>query len=924
LILKHDNLGSARRTRSLLRTSAGFLTALTLVGCGSTGSEDNAGNARAAVENAGRCEVVPPFVPNFEPELEWEWTGSPVLPTHRQVMMTPVVVDVSGDGVPDVLFNAFAGSNYTTNGVLRAISGADGSDLWTVTDPAHRVRGAASLAAGDIDNDGQVELCTIPESGAGILCFEHDGAFKFRTASSSNSWGGVSFADLDGDGTVELINGNSVFTHTGAIKWVGVDGLGGHGVGPIAIAADIDGDGKQEVVNDRAIYRHDGTLLCRNTSIGHGLAGVGNFDDDDAGEVVVVWSGRVSLLDSDCTLKWTQTIPGGGTGGAPNIADFDNDGQAEIGVAGAARYAVFETNGSLKWSSPTQDNSSNVTGSSTFDFEGDGKAEVIYGDELRLRIYDGATGAVRFNVPHSSGTTYENPVVVDVDADDNAEIVIASNNYGFPGVAGIRVFRDKRDGWVNTRRVWNQHAYSVTNVNEDGTIPTHPVANWRVPGLNTFRSNSQGDGSTSPFAASDLTVSEVRTDCVRATETLQLSARVDNLGDAAASAGLKVAFYAGNPASGGTLLGVATAADVLGAGGSTTVTLALHPAPGGVVDVYAVADDDGSGTGRETECNEANNAGHAPVDLTCVSNLPPVAVCRDVTVAADASCQGGASVDNGSHDPDGQPQPLSLSESPAGPFGLGSHAVTLTAFDGLESARCVGTVTVVDVTPPALTCPAAQVLECRNGGAVATYAAQATDNCGPAPTTCAPPSGSTFPLGQTPVTCSAADGAGNAASCDFSVTVRDTTAPVLGGEKGYTLWPPNHKYVTVTLEECAANAQDACAGELPLNQYGRITRVTSDEVEDANGNGDGRTCQDIRLEGAAAVQVRSEREGTSNGRVYTLHYTVTDASGNSANGTCRVSVPHDQSGRAAVDSGVKYCVGTGCPDGTSGGPLCQE
>jgi hypothetical protein len=826
---------------------SGLVTVLCLAACGTPPTEDNTGGTRAAVEAAGHCEVVPPFVPNFEPELKWEWTGSTVLPNHKQVMMTPVVVDVSGDGVPDVVFNAFAGRTYLSNGVLRAISGADGSDLWTVTDPAYRVRGASSIAAGDIDHDGKVELCTVPTNGTGIICFEHDGTFKFRTTVSTNYYGGPSFADLDGDGTVEILNGNVVFSNTGVLLWTGVDGMGGHSRGSISFAADIDGDGKQEVINDRAIYRHDGTLLCRNLQIGHGLAGVGNFDADPVGEVVVVWSGRVSLMDHDCSLLWTTSLPGGGNGGAPNIADFDNDGQVEIGVAGASRYSVFETDGSVKWSSATQDHSSHMTGSSTFDFEGDGKAEVVYADEVRLRIYDGATGMIRFDVPHSSGTAFENPVVVDVDGDDNAEIVIASNTWAFPGVAGIRVFRDKKDGWVNTRRIWNQHAYSVTNVNDDGTIPAHPRSNWRVPGLNTFRSNSQGHGSTSPFAASDLTASEVSSDCDRGTQTLRLRARVDNLGDAAASGGLKVAFYAGNPGSGGTLLGVSTVPTVLEASASTSVTLELHPAPGGLANVFAVADDDGTGTGRETECNEENNIGSARVNLTCVSNLPPVAVCRDVTVSADATCQGRASVDDGSYDPDNQPAPLSLSESPAGPFGLGSHPVTLTAFDGLESAQCVGTVTVVDTTPP-----------------------------------------------------------------------------VLGGEKGHSLWPPNHKYVTVSLEDCAANARDACHGELPLNQYGRITRVTSDEVEDDKGNGDGHTCQDILLTpGASSVQVRAEREGTSNGRVYTLHYTVTDSTGNSASGSCRVGVPHDQSGRAAVDGGVKYCVGSGCPEGTGSSPLCR-
>ena len=38
--------------------------------------------------------------------------------------------------------------------------------------------------------------------------------------------------------------------------------------------------------------------------------------------------------------------------------------------------------------------------------------EVVYADELFLRIYDGTTGSIRFQVAHSSGTTYENPVIV--------------------------------------------------------------------------------------------------------------------------------------------------------------------------------------------------------------------------------------------------------------------------------------------------------------------------------------------------------------------------------------------------------------------------------------------------------------------------------------------------------------------------------
>lgn len=601
------------------------LALIMLTACTGTVEDETPSHLSEAL--SGTCEVQPPFTPNFEPELEWEWTGSAILPEYNHVIMTPIVVDLDGNGVSDIVFNTSkhtGGGFISEPGVMRAIRGDGGQDLWTVSAPELQVRAGAQIAAGDIDGDGKVELCTIPASGQGIICFEHDGTFKFRGPGATNVWGGPSLADLDGDGSVEILNGNHVYSNTGTLKWVGSDGMVGipafGGVGPISFAADIDGDGTQEVINDRAVYRADGTLKCVNTQIGHGLAGVGNFDSDPQAEIAVVWSGRVSLLDDNCTLLWTAIHPGGGNGGAPNIADFDNDGQPEIGVAGASRYAVFEANGTLKWSSQTRDSSSNVTGSSTFDFEGDGKAEVVYADEVRLRIYDGATGTVRFEVPHSSCTAYENPVVADVDGDNNAEIVVAENSLcssiGVGPYKGIRVFRDKYDGWVNTRPIWNQHAYSVTNVNEDGTIPSNPASNWLVSGLNTFRSNSQGTGTTSPFAAADLVSSEVAAECTGTAGGLILSARVTNQGAAAASAGFKVAFFRGNPVSGGTLLGITTLSNVLPAGSSAITRLELNPAPGGTAEIFVVADH-GPGTGQELECREDNNTASAQMDLDC-------------------------------------------------------------------------------------------------------------------------------------------------------------------------------------------------------------------------------------------------------------------------------------------------------------------
>src|SRR5690606_9074743 len=114
----------------------------------------------------------------------------------------------------------------------------------------------------------------------------------------------------------------------------------------------------------------------------------------EAPEVAVVSSGQVRVQTLDGQVVFGPvTLPGAGNGGPPTIADFDGDSLPELASAGASAYSVFDpdctasprpggecasgvTTGVL-WSQRSQDQSSNVTGSSVFDFEGDGRAEVV-------------------------------------------------------------------------------------------------------------------------------------------------------------------------------------------------------------------------------------------------------------------------------------------------------------------------------------------------------------------------------------------------------------------------------------------------------------------------------------------------------------------------------------------------------------------
>ena len=143
------------------------------------------------------------------------------------------------------------------------------------------------------------------------------------------------------------------------------------------------------------------------------------------------------------------------------------------------------------------------------------------------------------------------------------------------------------------------------------------------------------------------------------------------------------------------------------------------------------------------------------------------------------------------------------------------------------------------------------------------------------------------------------------------------------------LWPPDHKYSTVTLADCIGSIRDACGGAVPITGHGRILRVTSDEPEDSGKGGDGHTCNDmvVALDGQS-VQLRAERMGGSNGkgpgRVYRIDYLAEDGRGNRTPGSCVVAVSHDRGQRAqAIDTCEQVKPGAYCdPIAPHDGAFC--
>lgn len=146
-----------------------------------------------------------------------------------------------------------------------------------------------------------------------------------------------------------------------------------------------------------------------------------------------------------------------------------------------------------------------------------------------------------------------------------------------------------------------------------------------------------------------------------------------------------------------------------------------------------------------------------------------------------------------------------------------------------------------------------------------------------------------LPLGTNVVEVIAVDSAGNAVSCSTSIVVRDTTPPVIvsAAAQPATLWPPNHKLVPVTVR---AEVTDTCSATT-----WKILRVSSNEA--VNGHGDGNTGPDWVITGDHTLNLRAERAGTGNGRVYSIVIQAKDAAGNvSATKVVTVSVPKSQGG----------------------------
>ena len=620
------------------------------------------------------CEFIPEFE-DVDVMLEWSYEAD-------EVISIPVVADIDGDGVPEVVVNITQQDGLSwPGGNIVVLDGQTGAvELEVPHNPAgdsYGAHGRSTIGLTDVSGDGLPDIiyASRPETGgsrivaidsAGTLLWtSHDAAGDVERFTVEN--GGPSFANFDDDEEAEIVFGAAMLDHDGLVVW----NQGGNGAafgtnngytGGISSLVDLTADGYPEVVSGRQAWSVDWVQMPGVDPVvtvtplwdaggDDGYPAIADVDQDGNPEVILVANGQLRVLEGDSGLAWCGVdpteamcnadpslradpvaIPGGGRGGPPTVADFDGDGRPELATAGGGSYTVYDlyrageeiVDGATpslgdvfeRWSGATQDQSSNATGSSVFDFQGDGAAEVVYADECYMRVYDGASGDVLLEVESSSATIHEYPLVVDVDDDGNSEILVVANDSGanctgIPGYTerrGVFVYGDAFDQWVGTRRVWTSHAYHVTNSTSAGNAPATEDDNWAQPGLNNYRQNVQGAGV---FNAPDLSVDLVAQLGMCNDGALDVVATVRNIGALGVPSGIEVSLYEGVDAT-GMLVGTELTADALLPGQQTQVSWTVPFVQGDpAMDFFVTVDGADVVAGAIDECVEDNNGAQA-------------------------------------------------------------------------------------------------------------------------------------------------------------------------------------------------------------------------------------------------------------------------------------------------------------------------
>ncbi|GAB4581713.1 MAG: hypothetical protein Fur0022_44630 [Anaerolineales bacterium] len=466
-----------------------------------------------------------PAVP-YQPIAEW-WDNTPAgstgaFGTPAGMLMGIAAGDVDGDGLTEIVAPS---DTFTTSGFVNSIfifrgDGGDTGDgdpiISRIDFPAlgfgvgREYIGSVALA----DLDGQPGSEIIIGSERGMYAFSHTGiTYWFTDTFFGNNNATIVtpvVGNLDLDAAPEIVVnlGNTlvVYNADGSIAW---SQTYASDVG-MPVLADMNGDGLLDILS----YDVSGMVRVYNFNYGspqllwqyqlssiisivRGGPAVADVNGDGFPDLAISHDGAHTVLDHTGNLVWSTPLDPGASGGV-SIADIDGDGEIEIVTGmmhndgiGIGRLYALNADGSILWERPAYDDTS-ANSQSVLDVDGDGVYEIAWnGAQYGFTIFNGADGEILFQEPLAESlTATDYPIFADVDSDGYAEIVVPSNG-------GLVVFG--QDGiWGQSRPLWNQHSYHITNINDDLTVPFSEPNSWDVH--NTYRTQTTNPNPLPSYA----------------------------------------------------------------------------------------------------------------------------------------------------------------------------------------------------------------------------------------------------------------------------------------------------------------------------------------------------------------------------------------------------------------------------------------
>ena len=428
-------------------------------------------------------------------DLGWATTTPPLaLPDHEQgegVFGHPRQLissnksfvqtdDFNNDGYPDILAKGirFVGGENRYAGLIGvALNNGDGT--FAVLQETETPASARSIVAGDLDNDGNLDLVTThtrDDQSNFILVLKGDGngglseATSYETGSSRVRAGDATLTDMNNDGVLDVVIANFHENNSSITVFVGVgDGtLTALDPGNLALSfnavraagrtfytvarelADINGDGSPDLIlsDNTGILimanRGDGTFLSPDSytasvSSYTKAITVGDFDDD--GDLDVMLGGSVLFTNQGNAFSDSHVAIDAYRVEQIQTADLNNDGHLDIVSSRTSSCAVYVTmnkgDGSFDATDTYSRSGCNITDFEIDDVDGDQYLDVVAkpssdADTMILNNDgDGEFSTSVFSIPGSRNSQLE---LANVDGDNDIDMVLGGTTYVVPNL----------------------------------------------------------------------------------------------------------------------------------------------------------------------------------------------------------------------------------------------------------------------------------------------------------------------------------------------------------------------------------------------------------------------------------------------------------------------------------------------------------